>query len=462
LDVTDITKKAVTLAEKENATQAEAYAITAKTSSIYIDDNIPKIADTKSETGLGIKFIIGKQIGFTSSTLLSETLEDVIVRAKSIARLSREDDKFSSFPNPKKPSISSDKFYHRETAEVDSSVLLEKVMSLVKSTTTENVSVPNGVLRSSSIEFHVQNSLGVNADSKSTMVYGYFTAKSESSGEVGEGVQRCWSRDLFGIDFDAIGEKLRIQSLEVIKAKPFKEKWNDIVGVLAPSEAGEMLGSLVAAAVSGDNVNKGRSPWADRIGEEVAHKSLTMSDNGISDLGLLSAAVDDEGTPMQTTTIIENGVLKSFLFDQYNANQVDMESTGNGMRRNASDAQGRFTSVPTSKITTLEVQAAKKPFDEIISEIKRGVFIEHFAFPQINRMSGTFSNEIRNGILIENGELTDQIKYALWVGNLFESIKQEIYISENLELHSASQSVLDPCSIVLPTMGFAGTELVGQ
>jgi PmbA protein len=461
MSVADITEKAVSLAEKEDATQAEAYAITARTSSIYIDDNIPKIADTKTETGLGFRFIIGKQIGFTSSTLLSENLEDVIKRAKSIARLSREDNKFSSLPTPKKPTVSSDKFYNQETAKADSSVLLEKAMQLVKSTTNVNVSVPNGVLRSSSVEFHVQNSLGIDAHSKSTMVYGYFTAKSEIFGEVGEGVQRCWSRNLFEIDFSAIGKKLQSQSLEVIKAKPFKEKWSDIVGVLAPSEAGEILGSLVASAVSGDNVNKGRSPWADQLGEEVAHKSLTITDNGLSEKGLLSAAVDDEGTPMQATTVIDRGILNSFLYDQYNAKQVDTESTGNGMRRNASDAQGRFTLVPTSRITTLEVSASTKSFDDAISEIKHGVYIEHFAYPQVNPMSGTFSNEIRNGILIENGELTKQIKYTLWVGNLYESIKQNLLITDNLELHSATPGIA-PASIILSTIGFAGTEIVGQ
>jgi PmbA protein len=459
MKVADITKRALALAEKEEATQAEAYAITGRTSSIYIDDNIPKIADTKTETGLGIRFILGKRIGFTSSTLLSETLEDVIARAKSIAKLSREDDKFTSLASPKKASVSSDKFYHQETAKADSSVLLEKAMNIVESTNTEKVSVPNGVLRSSSIEFHVQNSIGVDAASKSTMVYGYFTAKAEDSGEVGEGVQRCWSQDLFQIDFHKIGKKLQSQALEVIKAKPFKEKWSDIVGVLAPSEAGEMLGSLVTSAVSGSNVNKGRSPWADRIGEEVAHKSLTIYDNGLSEKGLLSAAVDDEGIPMQTTTVIEKGVLKSYLYDQYNAKQVDMESTGNGMRRNASDAQGRYTLVPTSRGTTLEIQPGSKSLDDVISEIKRGIYIEHFAYPQVNAMSGTFSNEIRNGVLIENGELTTQIKYALWVGNLYESIKQELQLTTNLEIHSAG---FIPVSVLLPTIGFAGTEIVGQ
>jgi predicted Zn-dependent protease len=129
------------------------------------------------------------------------------------------------------------------------------------------------------------------------------------------------------------------------------------------------------------------------------------------------------------------------------------------MRRNARDAQGRYAYVPTVRPTALEVKPGTKTFDDVISEIKRGVYIEHFAYPQVNAMSGTFSNEIRNGILIENGELTKQIKYALWVGNLYESIKHEIYSTSNLELHSAG---FNPSSVILPIMGFSGTEIVGQ
>ncbi|MFX1537244.1 MAG: PmbA/TldA family metallopeptidase, partial [Promethearchaeota archaeon] len=190
MDIQNIAKKAVTHCEKAGATQSEAYLIKAKTSSVYIDDGIPKITDVKQETGIGLKFIIGKKIGFTSSTLLGETIEDVVNRAKSITKMSNEDEKFKTLPESRKSSISIDKFYHKETAEMNSTSLIEKIMLLVNAATDDKVTVPNGVLRTSSIEFCVLNSLGVDALSKSTMVFGFFTAKSEDSGKVGEGVQR--------------------------------------------------------------------------------------------------------------------------------------------------------------------------------------------------------------------------------------------------------------------------------
>jgi PmbA protein len=453
MKIADIADKMVSLAEKSGATQAEVYSIRVKTSSTYIDDDIPKIGAYLVESGVGLKFIIGKKIGFTSSTLSQEKLEDVVKRAKSIARVSNEDQKFVSLPEPKKASGNPDKYHDDDTAAADSSLLMEKAMEVVKGASADNVTVPNGSLRTSSVHYHIRNSLGVDVGSKGTVAFGFFTAKSENASGVGEGVQRCWSRDLGSIDFTSIGEVLKSQALEVLKAKPFKDKWEDAVAVLTPSEASEILYNLIYFAANGDNVNKRSSPWADKVGEPVAGEHVSILDNGQSNKGLLGAVVDDEGVPTQKTQIIENGILKSYFFDSYNANQLDLQSTGNGIRRVARDLAGRFASPAVCAGTTMEVKPGTKSVDDIIGEIKKGVYVEHFAWPIVDPMSGTFSNEIRNARIIENGEIGGPIKYALWVGNLYESLKGNVMLANDPEVHDKR---------IVPTIAFPGTEIVGQ
>ncbi|MDF1539640.1 MAG: TldD/PmbA family protein [Candidatus Thorarchaeota archaeon] len=453
MDISDTASRLVSLSEQNGASQAEAFVIRANTSSIYLDDNIPKIGDTKTEFGVGLKFLLGQKIGFTSSTLLTEKIETVVKRAMSIATISNEDPKFVSLPEAEKVSGNSDRFFDSQTANADSSILADKCMELVEAAKSEKVTVPNGVLRASALEFKVVNSLGVDAGSKSTIVFGYFTAKAEDNGQVGESVERVWSRSLFETDFTAKGEKLRTQALSVITASPFKEKWSDAVTILAPSEGSEMLGSLIGYAASAENINNRSSPWTDKVGDSVAHENLSVVDDGRSERGLMSAVVDDEGVPTQKTNLIENGVLKSYLFDSYNAAHLELKSTGNGLRRQSRDAHGAFSSATSCRPTTLEVSPGSRSVDEIISEIKRGVYIEHFAWPLVDPLSGAFSNEIRNARLIENGELKGHIKYALLVGNLYESLQKEILIASDVEVHSTN---------VMPTMAFAGTEVVGQ
>jgi PmbA protein len=453
MNIADIADRTLTRAEKSGATQVEVYAIRVKTASMYIDDNIPKIGGSMVESGIGLKYIIGKQIGFTSSTLAQEKPEDVVERAKSLARVSNEDEKFVSLPEPKKASGSADKFHDSVTASADSTILMEKAMEVVKGATCDNVTIPNGSLRTSSVAFHIRNSLGVDAGSKGTVTFGFFTAKSEGNGAVGEGVQRCWSREIESIDFHDLGEKMKAQAQSVLKAKPFKEKWEESVAVLAPSEGTEMVYGLIGFAISGENVNKRASPWSDKMGEKVASANLTVTDNGLSESGLLSSIVDDEGVPTQRTTILENGVLRSYIFDSYNANQLEMQATGNGIRRTARELAGRFSSPAVCAGTTMEVKPSSKSVDDIIGEIKRGIYVEHFAWPIVDPHSGNFSNEIRNARIIENGELGNPVKYALWVGNLYESIKGDVLIANDPEIHDKR---------VMPTIAFPNTEIVGQ
>ncbi len=453
MNLEDISGKLVTLSEKAGASQAEAFVTIVKTAGVYIDDDIPKIGSFQTEIGAGLKYIIGKKLGFTSSTLATEGVQDIVDRAMSIAKVSSEDPKFVSLPDPKKASGSPNMFFDADTANVDTEYLIGKTMELVDSAKSKIVTVPNGSLRASSVEFHVQNSLGVDAGSKSTIVFGFFTAKSEDSGKVGEGVQRCWSRKIDGIDFTKIGEKLQSQAIQVLKAGTFKEKWEDVIAVLAPSEGSEILGTLIGSSANAEQVNNGASAWADNLGASVANKALTVSDNGRSEKGLMSAIVDDEGTPTQNTTLIENGILQSYYFDSYSALQRDVVSTGNGYRRNDRETNGRFGLATGCRSSSLEVAPGTKSLDDMIGEIDKGIYIEHFAWPIVDPLSGAFSNEVRNAQLIEKGELTKQVKYLLWVGNLLESIKGEMMIGSNPEVHSRR---------IMPVMAFPGTEIVGQ
>jgi len=167
----------------------------------------------------------------------------------------------------------------------------------------------------------------------------------------------------------------------------------------------------------------------------------------------LVTLVDDEGIPTQTTLVIEKGVLKSYFRDNYNARQMELPSTGNGIRRNPRDAHGRFVSAAACRPTTFEASTGSKSVDDIISGINKGVYIEHFAYPLVDPMAGTFSNEVRNACLIENGELTTQVKYGLLTGNLYESLMKEITLGGDLQANSG---------YVMPTMAFSDVDLVGQ
>ncbi|MFQ9546980.1 MAG: TldD/PmbA family protein [Lachnospiraceae bacterium] len=86
------------------------------------------------------------------------------------------------------------------------------------------------------------------------------------------------------------------------------------------------------------------SAFVDKIGEKVASDKVTLVDDGTIPGQYGSAAIDDEGHPMQRNVLIENGVLKSYMCDRYYGKLLGMESTGSGRRQN-------YTYAPVSRMT---------------------------------------------------------------------------------------------------------------
>ena len=106
-----------------------------------------------------------------------------------------------------------------------------------------------------------------------------------------------------------------------------------------------MFKTSVGFSVDSENVNRMRSAWAGKMGKDVASPSISIVDDPTDPRGILSASFDDEGTPTSKRPIVENGVLRSILFDGYNAAMAGVRSTGNGLRRTERDSQSLYVKI---------------------------------------------------------------------------------------------------------------------
>src|SRR4029077_18412273 len=102
--------------------------------------------------------------------------------------------------------------------------------------------------------------------------------------------------------------------------------------VLGPGWPGILLHEAIGHGLEGDFNRKGTSAFANRIGEQVAAPECTVVDDGTLSRRRGSLNIDDEGTPTQCTTLIENGVLRGYMQDRLNARLSGARSTGNGRR----------------------------------------------------------------------------------------------------------------------------------
>jgi TldD protein len=111
-----------------------------------------------------------------------------------------------------------------------------------------------------------------------------------------------------------------------------------------------MLNNHANADAHGDFNRKGTSVFTGKIGEQVASEKCTIVDNGTLANRRGSLTVDDEGTQTQNTTLIENGILKGYMFDKMNAKLMGVEPTGNGRRES-------YAHIPMPRMTNTYMHA---------------------------------------------------------------------------------------------------------
>lgn len=199
--------------------------------------------------------------------------------------------------------------------------------------------------------------------------------------------------------------------------------------VLGSGWPGILLHEAIGHGLEGDFNRKGTSAFSDRIGDKVASSLCTIVDNGTLEGRRGSLSIDDEGTPTQCTTLIENGILKSYMQDKLNAQLMGVQSTGNGRRES-------YAHTPMPRMTNTYMLAGESDPEEIIASVKNGLYAKNFSGGQVDITSGKFVFSASEAYLIENGKITQAVKGATLIGNGPEVMTQISMVGNDLELDS--------------------------
>ena len=180
--------------------------------------------------------------------------------------------------------------------------------------------------------------------------------------------------------------------------------------VLASGWPGILLHEAIGHGLEGDFNRKGTSAFANRIGERVAASECTVVDDGTLARRRGSLNIDDEGTPTQCTTLIENGVLRGYMQDRLNARLMGVAPTGNGRRES-------FASATLPRMTNTYMRPGPHDPEEIIRSVPRGIYAVNFGGGQVDITSGKFVFSASEAYAIENGRITTPLKGATLIGN---------------------------------------------
>jgi TldD protein len=197
--------------------------------------------------------------------------------------------------------------------------------------------------------------------------------------------------------------------------------------VVGNAFGGVLLHEAVGHGLEADHIQKRSSVWAGKLGEMVAEGFVTAYDDGRMTNEWGSDGIDDEGTPTQRTTIIEDGKLVSYLYDLIRARRDDVASTGNGRRES-------FRHLPVPRMTNTYFAPGTQTKDELIAGVERGLYAVSFGGGQVEPATGDFVFGVSEAYLIENGEVTSPVRGATLIGNGIEALAAVDGIADDLAI----------------------------
>jgi TldD protein len=197
--------------------------------------------------------------------------------------------------------------------------------------------------------------------------------------------------------------------------------------VLGSGWPGVLLHEAVGHGLEGDFNRKGTSVYTGRIGERVAAPGVTIVDDGTLAGRRGSLNIDDEGTPSQYNTLIEDGILRGYMQDSLNARLMGVAPTGNGRRES-------FAHLPMPRMTNTYMLAGNYDPAEIIASVEKGLYAPNFGGGQVDITSGKFVFSASEAYLIENGKITRPVKGATLIGNGPETMTRVSMVGRDLRL----------------------------
>lgn len=246
-------------------------------------------------------------------------------------------------------------------------------------------------------------------------------------------------------------------ALKMLKAVPCPSGTMPVV--LGNGWAGVLLHEAIGHPLEGDANAEKRSNFYNKMGQMVASKGVTIVDDGTNQDARGALNFDDEGTPTEKTTLIEDGKLVGLMHDRISARKLGATPTGSGRRETF-----RHPVLPRMRNTYME-NGEHSP-EDIIKATKEGVYITDFGGGQVNSATGQFVFEAKFAMKIENGELTTPLKGAMLIGNPYEALKHMDMVGNDLAFDTGvgtcgKQGQSLPVNLGQPTLRLMGGVSVG-
>jgi PmbA protein len=415
MSLEDAARRAVEAALAAGASDADAWAEESTSRRVRVYDGEVESLSDAGGRGIGVRAFAGARAGYAYGTDLSEEgIGEIAAAAREAAEVADEDE-HAGLPGVAGTSevngLASAEFGNWSTERV---VELTLEVDRAARAPAGVSQVENSVYSDTRGSAALANSLGFAASYSATQAWAYSSAFAGEGADLMTGLGVGMGRDPGRLDAEAIGTEAAERALALVGARQPESRRCPVV--LDAFVAASFIG-FIGSMLSADAVQRGRSLFAGREGDEVADPVLRLVDDGTDPDGPSSAPFDGEGTPTGRTGLLEGGRLLGFLYDCRTARKDGRSTTGNASR-------GSYRTPPSVGTTNLVVDPGADDLAALVAAAGDGLYVTDVAglHSGVNPVSGTFSVGA-SGRLIEGGELGTPVRELTIASDLVSMLK---------------------------------------
>lgn len=389
---------------------------------------------TAEGAGIGVRVIVDQRQGFAYSASLDEAdARECLETARDNARFSTPDE-FLGLADPDGTAPAAIEAWDDALGTVSNEEKIDLALELdrrARSADRRIRKVVESDYSDGASESAIASSTGIRATSRRTSCFASTYVLAGDGDESQSGGSYSGGRGPSSLDLEFVARDAAARATRLLGAR--KPASATIDAVFDARMCATLLG-LLGRVLAGDEAHKGRSLFAGRLGEQVVAPTLTLVDDPTDVRAFGATAVDAEGLACRRNVLLDDGVLRGFLYDSYSARRAGTASTASAVRAG-------FKSTPGVGARALSLRPGSGDFASIVAGIEDGLYVQSVLglHSGVNLVSGDFSVGAE-GVRIRDGELAEPVREVTIASSIQRMLSQVIALGGDVEWLPAGAS----------------------
>lgn len=427
----NIAEKIIEIGNNEGANLTEIFVERTRTSNVSMRDSKIETATSGIDYGIGIRLLYGSQAlyGFTSD----DAPESLLNLTRQIAA-TREQNKKSSNANQNpflKKEVPSVQQIQRLPEKAGQSAKLHFLRLANETARKVSERIAQVSISAWDMNRHIRifNSEGLDVSDHRVRCRFSISVTSEDKGERFSASQSPGALQGFeffeSLPIEQMATQVAESAMRMLYAKY-------ITGKKMPVVLGNGFGGVIFHEACGhpletEAIRRKASPFVNKLDSKIAHCAVTAIDDGTIKNSWGSISIDDEGHLPQKTTLIENGILKSYLSDRIGAMEVGVPRTGSARRES-------YQYAPVSRMRNTYIASGNDSLEDMIASIDEGLYALTMGGGSVNPATGEFNFAVQEGYRIKKGKVAEPVRGASLIGRGHEILPLISMVGNDMKL----------------------------